>query len=123
MLDGGNFTDKISLKMKCKFFSALKKNIRINNKRVVLEPFKLFNRLAIVLQRQLTVHESLRYELTILPSNFFDSNQPMRTSKKQKLCLHLKQMAPTCDRTCTRTAIIDGGWLVHQISWESSCSN
>ena len=92
MLDGGNFTDKISLKMKCKNFSALKKKVNINNKHVVLEPYKLFNRLAIVSQRQLTVHESLGYELTILPSNLFDSKQLMRKATKAKLGQHLKQM-------------------------------
>lgn len=84
LLDGGDFTSKVSLKLKCKNFDALKKTVRINNKEDVLEPFRLFNRLAVASQRKLAVAESLGHELTVLPASLFDEQQFMRTSKKDK---------------------------------------
>ena len=48
LLDGGCFTDKLSLKLKCKNFNVLRKRLNVNKKKVLLEPYKLFNRLAIV---------------------------------------------------------------------------
>ena len=83
LIDGVNFMSKVSLKFKCKNFDALKKKIKINNEDVVLEPYKLLNRLAVVSQRNVTVSESLGYELTILPTSIFNEEQFMKSSKKK----------------------------------------
>ena len=90
LLDGDNFMSKLSLKLKCKNFDALKKKIKINKKYVVLGPYRLSNRLAVVSQRNVTVSERLGYELKILPTSLFNEEQFVRKAAKGKLGKHLK---------------------------------
>ena len=75
LLEGNNFKSQVCLKLKCKNFDSLKKKVKINNKSVVLKPYKLFNRQAVVSKRNLTVAESLGYELTVLPASLFNDKQ------------------------------------------------
>lgn len=70
-------------------------------------------------QRQLTVSESLQFELTILPFSLFDEEQYMRKSQKAKLGKHLKNASGTYATCNAGSIVIDGGWLIHQINWES----
>lgn len=79
-IDGGDFTSyKLALKKKCGNFESLKKPLKINNKAVVLEPYKLFQRMSVAAERKLTVADSLQYELTVYPASLFD-NGMMRDS-------------------------------------------
>ena len=110
---------KVSLKFKCKNFDALKNKIKINNKDVVLEPYKLFNRIAVVSQGNVTVSESLGYALTILPTSLFSEEQFMRKAAKGKLGKHLKDKVHAAHTCNAATLLIDGGWLIHQIPWAS----
>ena len=67
LLYGGNLTNKIGLKLKTKNFHNLKKVMKINNKKVILSHCLLFIRFSSIFQRNLTVAESLAYELTVFP--------------------------------------------------------
>ena len=54
-------------------FDNLKQVMKINNKNVILVPFQVFSRFSSISQRNITVAESLAYELTVFPMNLFDS--------------------------------------------------
>ena len=109
-LDQGTITTKILLKHKSTTFASLKKKVRVgsNQKTAILQPFKLFNRLTVSSQRNLTVQQSLRYELTPLPTYFFDDNQLLRKPNKAQLGKHLKELV---EITAVKGAVlvIDGG--------------
>ena len=47
-LDGLSFVDKISIKMKVKNLSSLKKPVKVNNKNIIIDSLKLFNRLILI---------------------------------------------------------------------------
>ena len=80
----------------------------LGQKTAILHPFKLFNRLTVASQRNLTVQHSLRYELTPLPTCFFDDNQLLRKPNKAQLGKHLKELV---EITAVKGAVleIDGG--------------
>ena len=54
-------------------FDNLKQVMKINNKNVILAPFQVFSRFSSISQRNITVADSLAYELTVFPMNLFDS--------------------------------------------------
>ena len=121
LLDGGDFTSKFSVKMKCKNFDVLKQRVKVNNKAVILVSFKLFQRLSLAAERQLSLVDSLSYELTILPTSIFDDHHFMRESKKFRLGNFLKdKVGPLTDICPAGLTIIDGGWLLHQLPWEKN---
>ena len=90
--------------------------------KILLKPYKLFNRLALVSQRQLTIEQSLIYELTILPANLFDDHQFLRKAQKSKLAKHLKDYVFSTEKCNKETVVFDGGWLIHQITWPAEKS-
>ena len=93
--------------------------VNINNNKVILAPFLLFNRFSSISQRNLTVAESLAYELTMFHMNLFDSEQYMRDSHKAEFGKHVKDKVVTLTSCHTDNLFIDGGWLIHQIPWPS----
>ena len=117
-LDGGNFTDKFPNKLKCKNFDALRKTVKINKRETVLQPLMLFTRLALVSQRQLTLKQSLCFELTPLPMSLFDDKQFLRKPDKSKLGLLLKSKVEPSEEFTAKLLIVDGGWLLYQKPWE-----
>ena len=66
-LDGGCFTDKMSTKIKVKNLSYLRKSVKVSEATVVVDSLKLFNRLIAIADREISLQESLAYELTLLP--------------------------------------------------------
>lgn len=117
-LDGGNFSSTVKLKDKCTNFNALRKKIKVHQKDVVLEPYILFSRLSVASERNLTLKDSLAYELTIQPASLFDQNHFMRPSNKHKLGTYLKSKTEELDACSAEQLVIDGGWLLHQIGWQ-----
>ena len=79
LLDGGTFSSKLPMSLKCKSFDFLKKSVKVSNKKVVLEPLKLFNRLMIIIERNLTVEESLAFELIVVTASL---------GQRMYLCYH-----------------------------------
>lgn len=66
-LDGLTFIDKISIKGKAKNLTQLRKQVKVNNKSVAVDPLKCFNRLVLVADRETSIEECLTYELTVVP--------------------------------------------------------
>ena len=56
---------------KVKALSSLRKIPTVNEKKIDLDSVKLFNRLIIFAQREMTVETSLQYELTPFPLSLF----------------------------------------------------
>lgn len=118
LLDGRSFKDKMPTKEKVKPLSHLKKAVKVKDKKIILDNLKLFNRLMIVGERELSINESLRHELTTLPMSLFSEDQFMRKANKASFGNHLKDLVvPVSECYGIKTSVIDGGWLIHQIKW------
>lgn len=122
-LDNGSFLSKFPSKMRVKPLSHLTKTLKIKDKEVVIQSLKLFNRLIIISERELTVKDSLAYELTPLPMSLFLDTQYMRKTNKALLGNHIKKSVQKIDTRAQdiiiNTTIVDGGWLLHQIHWNT----
>ena len=64
---------------------------RIIKRDTVLKPLLLFTRLALFAQRELTLKESLQFELTPLPISLLDEKQFLRKADKSQLGTRLKK--------------------------------
>lgn len=119
-LDGGCFTDKMSSKCKVKNLAHLQKPVRVSAETsVTVDSLILFNRLSGIAQRELTLSESLAYELTQMPLSLFDHKQQMRKPNKAALAKHLKGDITATESPASTKLIIDGGWLLYQCSFAS----
>ena len=121
-LDGQLVTSTMPVKSKVQTLSSLRKIPKVNEKKIHIDSLKLFNRLIIIAQRDMTVETSLEYELTPFPLSLFSSNdQKMNKANKagfSKTCL--KELTDPLDLTnqpCC-TLVIDGGWLLYMVKWE-----
>uniref|UniRef100_UPI00358F612F uncharacterized protein n=1 Tax=Myxine glutinosa TaxID=7769 RepID=UPI00358F612F len=121
-LDGQSVTSTMDVKSKIKALSSLRKFPLVNEKKIHLDSLKLFNRLIIFAQRDMTVETSLQYELTPFPLSLF-SNKDQKMNKANKADFSntsLKALTDPLDLTnqpCC-TLVIDGGWLVYMVKWE-----
>ena len=61
-LDGLTCIDKISIKGRAKNFTQLRKQVKVNDKSVAVDPSKCFNRLVLVADRETTIEECLTCE-------------------------------------------------------------
>ena len=78
--------------------------------------FQHEHRLSVASRRNLTISDSLAYELTVLPTSMFDEEQYMRDSKKYMLGRYLKEKVEILvTPSPAEEIVIDGGWLLHQI--------
>ena len=120
-LDGGNFTQKISIKAKVKNLSTLRKKVKVGDTMVYIDNLVMFNRLSLLTERNLSAMEGLKYELTAVPMSLFDNNQLMRNAHKARLGNILKEpVAPSLTYIDAPILVIDGGWLLHYIRWKSN---
>lgn len=118
-LDGGSFVDKMSTKSKVKNLSLLKKPVKVSNVSVVVDLLKLFFRLIAISEREISLKESLSYELTQLPLALFDKELYMRKPNKAALGKYLKDVTEVIECPANTKLIIDGGWLLRQCSFVS----
>ena len=83
--------------------------------------FQLFNRLMVISERELPIKESLEFKLTPMPMALFTENQFMRKTEKAALGNYLKKkVAPqSASDLNIKTTVVDGGWLLHQVRWET----
>ncbi|KAK1890378.1 Chromosome-associated kinesin KIF4 [Dissostichus eleginoides] len=112
----------MEVKSKVQALSSLRKIPKINEKKIHLDSLKLFNRLIIFAQRDMTVETSLAYELTPFPLSLF-SNKDQKMNKANKAGFSktsLKELTDPLDLTnqsCS-TLVVDGGWLLYMVKWE-----
>ena len=121
-LDGQSVTSTMEVKFKVQALSSLRKIPKVNEKKIHLDSLKLFNRLIIFAQRDMTVEASLAYELTPIPLSLF-SNKDQKMNKANKAAFSktsLKKLTVPLDLTdqpCS-SLVIDGGWLLYMVKWE-----
>ena len=72
-LDGKSVTSTMQVKFKVQALSSLRKIPKVNEKKLHINSLKLFNRLIIISQRDMTVETSLQYELTPFPLSLFSN--------------------------------------------------
>ena len=70
-LDEKSVTSTMEVKFKARALSSLRNIPRVNEKKVHQHSIKLFNRLVIFAQKDMTVKTSFEYELTPLPLSLF----------------------------------------------------
>ena len=121
-LDRQSVTSTMDVKTKIKALSSLRKIPKVNEKKIHLDSLKLFNRLIIFAQRDMTVETSLQYELTPFPLSLFSSkDQKMNKANKADFSkISLKALTDPLDltnQTCC-TLVIDGRWLLYMVKWE-----
>ena len=118
-LDGQSVTSTMEVKFKVQALSSLRKILKVNEKKIHLDSLKLFNRLIIFAQRDMTVEASLAYELTPIPLSLF-SNKDQKMNKANKAAFSktsLKKLTVPLDLTnqpCS-SLVIDGGWLLYMV--------
>ena len=86
-LDGKSFIDKFRVKGKVGNLTLLKvkRTVRVNEKDIVIDSLRIFNRLVFASERESTLEESLQYEITAMPMSLFNNEQMMRKANKQPL--------------------------------------
>ena len=120
-LDGQSVTSTMEIKSKVKALSSLRNIPKTNEKKIHLDSLKLFNRLILFAQRDMTVETSLEYELTPFPLSLF-SNKDKKMNKANKAGFaktSLKKLTDPLDLTsqpCS-TLVVDGEWL-YRVKWE-----
>ena len=120
-LDGQSVTSTMDVKSKIKTLSSLRKSLLVNEKKMQLDSLKLFKRLIIFAQRDMTVETSLQYELIPFPmSQFSNKDQKMKKANKADFSkTSLKALTDPLHLTnqpCS-TLVIDGGWLFYMVKW------
>ncbi|KAK7109451.1 hypothetical protein V1264_013491 [Littorina saxatilis] len=101
---------------------STKPTVKIGGERVSIDPQLLFQRLLHVAGGDLSkLQDIFQHELTALPSSLFDDSGFMRESSKHLLAKHLWDASEGCKQEMLRTKdvhyILDGGSLIHQLSW------
>ena len=76
-------TSTMEVKFKVQALSSLRKIPKLNERKIHLNSLRLFNRLIIIAQRDMTIEASLEYELTPLPLSLF-SNKDHKMNKANK---------------------------------------
>ena len=99
--------------------------MKVNSKSVVIDSLKLFNRLVLVSDRETTIEDSFKFELTVMPMSLFDQYQMMRKSNKAAYGKFLKdKIGPlVTSSNFTTPLVIDGGWFLYQLNSFQGCHN
>ena len=117
-LGGNSFITKFRVKGKVGNLTLLKRTVRVNEKDIVIDSMTIFNRFFFASERESTLEDSLRYELTAMLMRLFNNEQMMRKANKAVFGQHLKNVVD-CTVTYSNPSaslIIDGGWLLYQIN-------
>lgn len=89
-LDGMSFITPMQTKKKVKNLSCLRKPVKVSDTSIVIDSFKLFNRLILITERNGSVQDALKFELTVpFPLSLFDNKQCMRKPQKADLGIYL----------------------------------
>ena len=120
--DGQSVTSTMEVKFRVQALSSLRKIPKVNDKKIHLNSLKLFNRLIIFAQRDMTVETSLEYELTPFPLSLFSNkdqkmNKPNNAGFSKTSLKKLTQPLDLTDQPCS-SLVVDGGWLLYMVKWE-----
>ena len=123
-LDGQPVTSSMVVKSKVQALSSLRKLPMVSERTIHIDSMKLFNRLIIVAQRDMTVELSLKYELTPFPLSLFSSkdhtmNKPNKADLSKKSLKALVDSLDLINEPCC-TLVVDGGWLLYMVKWEQN---
>ena len=78
-LDSTSFVHSMETKNKVKNMTILRKPVNVTGSRtVVIDATKIFNRLVLITEREGSIKNALKFELTDLPMSLFDDKQHMR---------------------------------------------
>jgi len=96
--------------------------VEVGDKRIPMDSTLLFSRLLVIVQRCPDIEPFFQYELTAVPTAIF-KGASMRKANKSLLGKELKANAKACASSNKTSAfVIDGGWLVHKVKWQSCCT-
>ena len=115
-LDGKPYTTPVSRKLMITNFAAETPVVRVGEKRLDCDIYKLFTRLLLIGGRECGVKECLQYELTQHPLSLYKPDGGVRKKDKSELGRYFRDMmeevtdSPPCD-----IVVIDGGWLLFQV--------
>ena len=113
--DGLDYTATMQTKNKVKPLSHLKKSVKVTDKAVYIDSMKLFTRLMVIGERELSLLDCLTHELTHLPLSLFDDKQKMRKTNKALLAASLKARVSHTNPSNVKVTVIDGGLLIHKV--------
>ena len=119
-MDGKTVLDTMETKHKVKSLENLRSGPKVNGKKLVIDSLKLFNRLIIISEREVKTKQALQFELTPTPMSLFDKDQKLRKSDKAALARVLKAFVELVEKHPSTSLVIDGGWLLHNVSWEAN---
>lgn len=111
------FSDiKLSRKDRALPLSTVNSSIKINDEKVSVDPFLLFQRISINKKTDEDLKTYLQYELAPFPVAFFNEGG-MRKSTKSVL---YKELNPTAKdvRVTHFDIVMDGGLLLHKVIWQ-----
>ena len=109
----------IKRKARVKTLQSLQPGVKIDKKTVHIDPTILFTRLTAILQGEEDIAEQFRYELTPEPTSLFKEGM-MRKVQKSNLRNYILDMVPSCECTDAEVCVVDGGALLHKVSWQSN---
>ena len=90
--------------------------VKIDKKKVTINPTLLFSRLIAIVQREEDMVPFFDYELTTIPTTLFKDNA-MRKTEKAQLARAIKQAVQPSERSMRTFHVLDGGALLHTIKW------
>ena len=112
----------MDVKSKVKPLSSFRKLPTLDNSKIQLDSLKLFNRLIIIVQREVTLESSLQYELTPLPLSLFNAkDHKMNKANKgefSKICFKALIGPVNFPKESMNVIVIDGGWLLYMVKWK-----
>ena len=104
----------------CYYFGGIAKKC-CTNEIVHFDPLRRFSRLISIAERPKKIKEYFKYELTQEPTSFFKDGF-MRESHKSDLKNILIENVHNFETYPTSKIVVDGGALLHQVSWNKNCS-
>ena len=119
-MDGKTVMDTMETKNKVKSLQSLRSGPKVNGKKLVIDSLKIFNRLIIISEREVMTKQCLRFELTSTPMSLFDKDQKLRKPDKAALAKVLKAFVDPVEHPLCTSLVIDGGWLLHNVRWDTS---
>ena len=90
--------------------------IKVDKKKVNINPTILFSRLIAIVQREEDMAPYFDYELTTVPTSLFKDNT-LRKTVKSELAKALANSVPPSERKMSAMYVLDGGALIHKIKW------
>ena len=115
-LDGACF-ENVSMKRseKIRSLTHLRDTVKVQNEKIMFDPFVLFGRLSLLVQNQEDAAAQFMYELAQEPPSLY-KNGLMRKPSKSALRQNLVKDSPNCKEQCDFT-VIDGSALLYQVPW------